>query len=252
MKRQSIPKTFAALFALCLCAATASAASARAEELAFAEAERIVRDSFALWFYAGLKDEADYEKPENVIRAALFGLYDARAGFDYEQWEKKERGEAPAPLSTPLFTVDGRSVAAGRVVRDEDNPALFADAPRVKMEWGEMPCNVAIDRQTVELAALRFTGHAVKTHVAPEGAFLKGETYFTLIDGLGDTGQEPVLERIDPDGAGYLLSGTLKSPMAADDWPDASFVLKIMPGDAPGTWKRARLDTAPKSTGTTP
>ena len=51
--------------------------------------------------------------------------------------------------------------------------------------------------------------------------------------------------------AGYLLSGTLKNQMA-DDRPDESFVLKITPGDAPGTWKRARLDTAPKSTGTTP
>lgn len=213
-------------------------------ELSFDEASRIVQDTFTIWLYVGVKDEADYAKPENVIRAALFGAYDARTGFDYKQAMKKDEGEKPAPLSAPLFSVGGRSVAARQVVLQEDKPALFKGLPTVKMEWGEMPYNVHIDRQTVELAALRFTGRAVTKHIAPKDVHLNEAGYFMLIDGLGDTGREPQLARVEPRGTGYVLSGTLKNEMG-DGQPDESFRLSIAPGDAPGAWRREALTLEP-------
>ena len=218
--------------------------AAQGAELSFDEASRIVQDTFTIWLYEGVKDEADYAKPENIIRAALFGAYDARAGFNYEQAMKKDKGEAPAPLSTPLFSVGGRSVAARQVVLQEDNPALFKGLPTVKMEWGEMPYNVHLDRQTVELAALRFTGRTVTKHIAPKDVHLNEAGYFMLIDGLGSTGREPQLARVEPRGTGYVLSGTLKNEMD-DGKPDESFRLTIVPGDAPGAWRREALTMKP-------
>ncbi|MBQ6657054.1 MAG: hypothetical protein IJM64_07215 [Ottowia sp.] len=218
--------------------------AAQGAELSFDEASRIVQDTFTIWLYEGVKDEADYAKPENIIRAALFGAYDARAGFNYEQAMKKVKGEASAPLSTPLFSVGGRSVAAQQVVLQEDKPALFKGLPSVKMEWGEASYNVHLDRQTVELAALRFTGRTVAKHTAPKDVYLNEAGYFTLIDGLGDAGREPQLARVEPRGKGYVLSGTLKNEMD-DGQPDESFHLSIVPGDAPGTWRREALSLTP-------
>ncbi|MBO7410371.1 MAG: hypothetical protein J6T92_00450 [Ottowia sp.] len=213
-------------------------------ELSLAEAKRIVQDTFTIWLYVGVKDEADYARPENIIRAALFGAYDARAGFNYEQAMKKDKGEAPAPLSTPLFSVGGRSVTAQQVVLQEDKPALFKGVPPVKTEWGEAPYNVHLDRQTVELAALRFTGRAVTKHTAPKDVHLNEAGYFMLIDGLGDSFREPQLARVEPRGKGYVLSGTLNNEMD-DGQPDESFRLTLAPGDAPGTWRREALSLTP-------
>ena len=218
--------------------------AAQSAALSFDEARRIVQDTFTTWLYVGVKDEADYAAPENVIRAALFGAYDARAGFDYEQSLKKEKGEKPAPLSALLFSVGGQSVAAQQVVRQEDNPALFKGVPPVRMEWGDTPRNVCIDRRAVELAALRFTGHAVTKHAAPKDVLLNEAGYFMLLDGLGDTGREAQLERVTPSGKGYVLSGTLKNLMD-DGRPDESFRLTVAPGDAPGTWRREALTLEP-------
>ena len=212
--------------------------------LPLGEARRIVQDTFTTWQYVGVNDDTGYAVPENVIRAALFGAYDARVGFDYEQSQKKEKGEKPAPLTALLFSVGTRSVTARQVVLQADNPVLFEGVPPVRMEWGEASCNVFIDRQTVELAALRFTGRAVTKHIAPKNALLTEAGYFVLFDGMGDSGLEVQLERVERSENGYVLTGTLKNLMG-DKPPVESFRLSLVPGDTPGAWKRETLTIEP-------
>lgn len=227
----------------------ASVLSAPAAELDRAEAERIVNDTLTLKIYVGLADEKDFrEKPESVIVAALFGAFDAKSAHDFEQNERKEKGEAAT--DAPLFTVDGQALAADQVRDSYADPKFFEGLPTPPAapdmpEDAAMPYNIFVSRQAVELAALRFTGRRITEHKAPEGDFLDERGYFTVIDGLGDSGKEAKLEKVTPKGDGYTLTGTIANYMDDEGPKSYAFTLELIPGDAPGTWKRAAFETKP-------
>ncbi|MBQ6669302.1 MAG: hypothetical protein IJM72_04510 [Deltaproteobacteria bacterium] len=210
-------------------------------QLDFAEAEKILEDTCLIWAYEGLKDENDYrDKPQNVVRAALFGARDVYASFRYHQEERKEQGQAALPRSTPLFKIGERTLAADQVVEYDENPDAFAGLPRPEGEMLEHYTH-RITRQAVELAALRFTGHKVTRHVASAPTLLTDAGYFVVIDGLGDSGKEPKLHAVTPIAGGFLLTGEIANVFDDDEPPVAYFELELAPGDAPGCWKRQRF-----------
>ena len=235
--------TLAGLF---LCAA---ALSAQAAELGQADALRIVNDTLTLKIYVGVADERDFQdKPEHVIAAALFGAYDAKSAYDFEQNERREKGEAVT--AGPLFSVDGRDLAPDQVRDAYEDPSFFEGLPSPPAlpdmpPDAVIPYNIFVSRQAVELAALRFTGHRVTDHKAPEGDLLEDRGYFTVIDGLGDSGKEAKVEKITPKGEGFTLSGTIANHMEDEGPKSYAFTLELIPGDAPGTWKRAAFDIKP-------
>ena len=204
------------------------------------EAERLLSDTYTLLCYMDLTGEADYaDKPQNVLRAALFGAYDAKMGFAYEQEMRTEAGKPPLPANAPLFSVDGKPLPADQVVRrDEDSTGIFNNLPE------EFTC--FITKEAVELAAPYFTGHRFGEHVDPgelEGlgrVILNDKGYFVSIDGLGDPGSEPVLKQIEPQGNGFVLTGEIEEYMGDPDETKAApaFRLELMPGEVPGAWKR--------------
>ncbi len=219
----------------------------RAADLSQQEAEHILEDTATIASYLGLKGESDYvNKPQNIIMAALFGCYDAKMRFHFEQEQRKEAGKQALPGTTPLFTVNGQSVTADQVMTREDNPKLFKKMPD--------SCTCFITRNAVTLAALQFTGHTVKKHQAPKGNEFFGESilndkgYFVSIDGLGDAPTEAVLKKVAPRGQGFLLTGEVIEVLGDPDEKKkpGTFRLELTPGDAPGTWKRQYSEKAPK------
>ena len=97
-------------------------------------------------------------------------------------------------------------LAPGEFVMRDGNPGLFKGRPS--------KYNCFASRRAAELAALRFTGRGIKTHVAPTegvlaGTILTDKGYFFAIDGLGDLGVEPVLKKIEPRGSGFVLTGEI-------------------------------------------
>ncbi len=232
---------------LCLCAALPACAAPGAAPAALAqqEAERILQDTFTIAGYVGLKGEADYAgKPQNIIAAALFGAFDAKMEYAFEQDRRKEQGEKPLPASAPLFTVNGRALSPDQVRSRDNAPALFKGLPE--------QYTTLVSREAVELAALRYTGHAVARHVAPATGFfgdtiLNDKGYFVCIDGLGDLPEEPRLAQVTPRGDGFTLSGEILQIMGdGEDGGSARFRLELTPGDAPGTWKRQYTTTPGK------
>ena len=212
-----------------------------AAQLDFAEAEKILEDTCLIWAYEGLKDENDYRgKPQNVVRAALFGAQDAYAWFKYRQNEQREQGQAALPRSMPLFTIGERTFTADQVVEYDENPDAFKGLSRPD---GGMVDHYThrITRQAVELAALRFTGHKMTQHAAPASTLLTDTGYFVVIDGLGDSGKEPKLRAVTPIAGGFLLTGEIANVFANDEPPVEYFELELAPGDAPGCWKRLRF-----------
>ena len=217
-----------------------------AAQLDFAEAEKILEDTCLIWAYEGLKDENDYrDKPQNVVRAALFGAQDAYAGFKYHQYERKEQGQAALPRSTPLFTIGEQTFAADQVVEYGENPDAFKGLPRPDGGILEHYTH-RITRQAVELAALRFTGHKVMQHAAPASTLLTDAGSFVVIDGLGDSGKEPKLHAVTPIAGGFLLTGEIANVFDNDEPPVEYFELELAPGDAPGCWKRLRFTARSK------
>lgn len=207
----------------------------RAAELSQKEAQGILEDAFVIAGYTGLHGESDFAgKPGNVIRAALFGAFDAKMACEFERDRLKEEGKPPLPESHPLFVVNGRSLMPDQVLSRGDVPSLFGGLPETY--------NVFISREAVELAALRYTGHAVSAHEAPGGEGFLGDTllkekgYFASIDGLGDLLVEPRLESVTPKGEGFVLAGKLFEP--DESAKPGTFTLELMPGDVAGTWKR--------------
>jgi len=101
---------FLRILAACLALAVLCIMPCRAADLPRQEAERILQDTYIIAGYVGLNGESDYAgRPQNVIMAALFGAYDAKMAYVFEQDRRKEAGEKPLPASTPLFTVAGRA-----------------------------------------------------------------------------------------------------------------------------------------------
>ncbi|MCR5562482.1 MAG: hypothetical protein K6F46_03795 [Desulfovibrio sp.] len=215
-----------------------------AVDLSQDEAKRILEETKTIASYVDLTGEEDYMgKPENVIRAALFGCYDAKATFDAVQGELKEAGKPPLPTSSALISVNGKSLAANHVVRRDDAPEKFTGVP------DGFTC--FMPRSAVELAALYFTGHRIKEHVAPKGdelfgnVILSDEGYFVSIDGLGDAATESVLKKVEPQGDGFVLTGDVIEVMEGGGKP-GTFRLVLKPGEEPGTWKRQYTEEGTK------
>lgn len=217
----------------------APAAPGMAADLSQDDAKRLLKDTTTIAAYLELKGESDYaNKPENIIKAALFGAYDAKMTCAYEQDQRKEEGKPALPGTTALFAVNGQPVAADQVLRREDAPELFKNLSE------SFTC--FITRDAAALAALHFTGHAVKEHNAPKGDGFLGDTllddkgYFVSIDGLGDAATEAVLKNVAPQGDGFVLTGEVVEVMGDPDEKEkpGTFRLELKPGDVPGTWKR--------------
>ena len=238
-----IIRPFLLLPALCLTLAALCAMPCTAAALSRDEAVQILYDTHTIAGYVGLYGEPSYAgKPQNVLAAALFGAYDAKMMFRYQQDQRREEGKKPLPPSSPLFTAGGRSLAASQVLTRDDAPDLFRGLPEQYSAF--------VSREAAEIAALRYTGHAVKQHAAPAGneflgeVILNGKGYFVCIDGLGDLMHEPVLRQLSQKGSGFLLSGDIEQVMGDEGnaVPD-TFTLELAPGDAPGTWKRQYVIT---------
>lgn len=247
MKTTNCMKILPLLSILAVSLTLAPAAPGLAADLSQNEAKRLLQDTTTIAAYLDLKGESDYEnKPGNVIKAALFGAYDAKMSFAYEQQRLKEEGKKPLPGNAALFSVNGQPVRADMVLRREDAPDVFKNLSE------SFTC--FITRDAAELAALHFTGHAIKEHSALKGDEFFGDTilndkgYFVSIDGLGDTATEAVLKKVAPQGDGFVLTGEVVEVMGDPDErkKPGAFRLELKPGDAPGTWKRqyTEKDTA--------
>ena len=214
-----------------------------AADLSPKDAQRLLNDTKMLFSYLGLKGESDYAaKPENIIKAALFGCFDAKMSFNFEQEERKEAGKAALPKTTPLFKVNGKAVTANQVLMRDDAPNLFKNVPE------SFTCFIVKD--AIALGALYFTGHSIKKHTAPKGNELLGDTllndkgYYVSIEGLGDAATESELKKIKPQGEGFVLTGKVVEVMDGGEEQNKAkiFRLELKPGEAPGTWKRQYIE----------
>ena len=233
----------AVLLLACLFLALFSARAGSAAELSPKDARSVLEEAFIIAGYTGLHGESEFAgKPQNVIRAALFGAFDAKMRYVFEQDRLEEEGKPPLPASHPLFVVNGRALMPDQVKDRDEAPDLFTGLPE--------QYNVFISREAVELAALRYTGHSVAKHEAPGGEGFLGDTllndkgYFVSIDGLGDLIIEPELKSVTPRGEGFVLAGALLEP--DESAKPGAFALELMPGDVAGTWKRQYTETPAK------
>ena len=223
--------------ALCL----AGTLSVHAANMSKDEAEAIFHDTYDIRAYAGTSGEQDYEgKPQNVLRAALFGAYKslmARA-------EAQEEGKKPLPDSAPVISAGGLSVGMDQFALASDKPDFFKGRPE--------QCTAFISRKAAEVASLHYTGRVLEKHMnLPSGddmfgAVLDDKGYCVDIDGLGDYFEEPVLEKVEPKGSGFVLSGVIKASEEEENPVDKNFKLVLTPGDKPGTWRRQYTETPRK------
>ncbi|MCR5815180.1 MAG: hypothetical protein K6G15_11925 [Desulfovibrio sp.] len=229
-------------FSLCLALAPCQTLALSQED-----AQRLVKDTKTIDSYLELKGESDYVgKPQNILMAALFGAYDAKMAFAFEQAQRKEEGKKALPANTALFTVNGRSLPANQVLMRDEAPAVFKNLSE------NFTC--FITRDAAALAALYFTGHSVQKHSAPKNAEFLGQTllndqgYFVSIDGLGDAPTEAVLQNMTVKGDGFVLTGEVIQVLGDPDEQQkpGSFRLELTPGDVPGCWKRQYSEKAPK------
>jgi len=213
--------------------------SAIAANLSNDDAKRLLEDTMTISWYMDLNGESDYtEKPLNIIKAALFGAYDAKGTFEYEQEQLAEAGKQAKPANSPLFTIDGRTVTADQIMARDEAPDLFKGLPETFTYF--------ITRDAAELSALRYTGHRIKEHMDPKdeeylgGTRLTDKGYFVGIDGLGCPATEAELKNVAPNGEGFVLTGKVVEVMGEPEEQNKpwSFRLELTPGDAPGTWKR--------------
>ena len=203
------------------------------------EAKRLLIDTSTIATYLTLKGESDYaNKPDNIIKAALFGAFDAKMEFTFEQEQRKEEGKQTQSDTTAMFTVNGQPVTADQVLMREEAPEIFKNLSE------KFTCFVS--KEAVALAALHFTGHSIKNHKAPKGDEVLGDTllndkgYFVSIEGLGDAPTEAVLKSVSPQGDGFVLRGEVVEVMGDPEEMEkpGKFCLELKPGDVPGTWKR--------------
>ena len=232
-------KNFSLVSILALSLSLALAKPCLAADLSQDDAKRLLEDTTTIATYLEFKGESDYTgKPENIIKAALFGCFDAKSRFVFEQEQRKEDGKKPLPDTTALFTVNGRPVTADQILSREDAPALFNNLSE------KFTC--FISRDAVALAALHFTGHSIKEHRAPKGDERFGDTllndkgYFVSIDGLGDAPTEAVLKKITAQADGFILTGEVIEVIGDPDEhkKPGTFRLELKPGEEPGTWTR--------------
>ena len=222
------------IIACCLAVICPSKANALSQD----DALGILYDTHTIAGYVGLRGESDYAgNPQNIIAAALFGAYDAKMRYRFEQEQRKEEGKQKLPLSAPLFKTGGYSIAPSQVLIRDEAPAVFKGIPAQYTAF--------VSREAAEISALRFTGHSIKQHMGPANNEFLGKVilnkngYFVCIDGLGDLPEEPVLKQFLPKENGFILSGKLEQVMGDGDNADPDkFMLELSPGDVEGTWKR--------------
>ena len=211
-----------------------------AEKLSNEEATQIMVDAMTIAGYVGIKGEADYQKnPQNILRAALFGGYDAKMEYNFEQSLRKEEGQPLLPADAPLFTINGKTFRPDDVLNREDNPELFEGIPE--------QYDIFITKQGVELAALRFTGHKVAKHQKLSGEGFLCDTifstngYYLSIEGLGDIGIEPELQSVEETKTGYILHVKLVQVMENEEAPKM-IRLELNPGEVADTWTVTLFD----------
>ena len=231
-------KNFILMILLTLCLLGVGAQVKAADVLKKTTAEQIVKDTYLLVGYMGLKGEADYAVANNIIKAALFGAFDARARFDLEQETRQEEHKKPLPQTSPLFHVQNKAVRAQDVVFRDQQESFFKGLPE--------ECNVFVSLEASELAALRFTGHKIANHASfkDKGELGLGDVrlakngYYFTVEGLGDLPMEPELRAIKPKENGYVLTGIL-NPTMDDGQKERTFTITITPGEVKGTWLRS-------------
>ncbi len=208
-----------------------------AAELSREEAESLLWDTFTIAAYTGLNGESDYAgKPENIICAALFGAFNAKMEWDFQQEYRAQNGGSPQPDDMPLFTVCGKPLMPEGVHTREDYPSFFRNVPETFTAF--------VSREAAELSALHFTGPLLSEHRLPPAGSMLGETkltakgYFISVEGLGDVpiGVDPKM--FSHEGNSWVLMGELVDLNAEDDAPLPRFRLKLYPGEVPGAWKR--------------
>lgn len=212
---------------------------AKASDLSKAKANQLLEDTTLMSAYLNLKGESDYIKnEENIIKAALFGAFDAKSRFIFEQEERNEKGKKPLPKTTALFSVNGKSITPDKVLMRNEAASVFKNYAET------FTCFISKD--AAELAALYFTGHTLKKHFAPQNDALLGRTiltdngYYVSIEGLGDQGTEAKLKNIKAQGNGFVLTGNVISVMDDGDTnaKPKTFRLILTPGEVSGSWKR--------------
>lgn len=203
---------------------------ANAEPLSKKEANKILQDTYLIFEYLKFTGEPSYKNPANIIKAALFGAHEVRHSFDFKQEEAQEAGKKLLPESTALFKIQNQAFVAKDVVFRSNNASLFKGLPE---EY-----NVFVSRKACELAALRFTGHSIKLHMAPDqDTKLTAKGYFISIEGLGDILSEAHLKKINETQNGYILSGVIESEQE-ESGKKKHFTLELTRGEVPGTWLR--------------
>lgn len=239
MKTSGIIKSRPLLSIMTLLLSLALSTSVMAADLSQDDAKRLLKDTKTIASYLELKGESDYAgKPQNVIKAALFGCFETKNEFNIAQDTRKEEGKQPLPETAAMFSVNGTDVPANSVLFRHENPNAFKGLSE------SYTC--FITRQAVEIGALRYTGHRITKHVAPKGDEFLGETllndkgYFVSIEGLGDAPTSAELKKIEPKGDGFVLTGDVVEEFIDHDEhkKPSTFRLELTPGEAPGAWKR--------------
>ena len=213
----------------------------KAAPLDQAEATQIMADTITISGYLALKGEESYkDKPQNVLRAAIFAAYNAKMEFNLEQSVRKEDGEELLPPTSTIFAVGGKKFLPDDVLSREDNPELFEGIPE---QYG-----VFVTKNGVELAALQFTGHKVShpQKLECEGflcdSIPNSKGYYANIEGLGDLGVEPELMNVQETKNGFILEVKLVQTMGEESEAPKFIRLELTPGEAPGTWKTKYLE----------
>ena len=218
-----------------------SASPLCAADLSRDEAESVLWDTFTIASYTGLNGESDYAgEPGNIICAALFGAFNARMEFDFRQEYMEQNGGSASSEDAPLFTVNGRPLMPDGVHTRENYPSFFRGVPEQYTAF--------VSREAAELAALHFTGRILKEHRQPAAGGILGETqltpkgYFIGVDGLGDIPIDLVVRKYAREGEAWIIAGDLIDMNADDGDAPSTFLLRLTPGEAPGTWKRQYME----------
>ncbi|MCR4667695.1 MAG: hypothetical protein K5657_10490 [Desulfovibrio sp.] len=211
-------------------------------------AEKIFNETHTIYIQTGNTGESSYIKEENILKAALFGAYDAKIHFLDEQDRLREAGKPLHPDSFPLLNEGGRIFTADMVQFKWDNadPDLFNEIPEIY--------DIFISRDAVEIAALHFTGHTLKKHISLKGEEFLDDTlttekgYYIIVEALGDTYYTSTLENIQKEKDGFVLTGKIKEKPGGDEnlAKTVAFRLRLFPGEVSGTWKREYSETTLK------
>ena len=253
-------KTFYS-FILYLFAATLLCAhfyNASASEMSKEEAVEILRDTITIT-YNSLPDESRFDNSDNVIKAALFGAFEAKANFKSKMLPAKEKGQT-VTQSNVLFQVGEEIFYADQVTTQSESPEIFRNIP--KPENAPDYYTDFISKRAVELAALRYTGHKITKHSAPKNMWLNDKGYFNYFSHMqsyinphiliNEKGYLIIIEEIGikmtfklmeviPKNDGYVINALLTQYdyNHSNNEPESIVVkLELIPGDVAGTWKR--------------